>query len=195
MNKLFILCGMVFLGITSTPQEDNSNDLTPNNELYSIGFTADLDYLATNFLAPEVFYSNAALESGLLPLSAIPYAELEEEVYLGFDTAAYLPDNFDPAAGLLDLKTISYLEMENFEELGFKTEEYLPASFDPYAIPTNFMDISFIEGEEEIDLGFDTKQFLPRGYNAYEIEFDLDSILFIEEEDLKFGYDTTKYAI
>jgi len=195
MNKLFILCGMVLLGITSTPQEDSSNDLIPSNELYSIGFTVDLDYLATDFLTPDTFYCQADLKSGALPLDAIPFAELEEEVDLGFDTAVYLPENFDPTASLVDLKTISYLELENFEALGFKTEEYLPASFDPYAIPTNFMDISFIEAEEEVDLGFDTKQFLPIGYNAYELEFDLDSILFIEEEDLKFGYDTTKYAI
>lgn len=195
MNKLFILCGMVLLGITSTPQEENSNEITPNNELQGIGFTANLDYLATEFLTSDIFYVDADLETGTLPLSAIPYEELEEEVDLGFDTAAYLPENFDPKVSAVDLKSISYLEVEDYEELGFSTEVYLPASFDPYAIPTNFMDISFIDEEEEVDLGFDTEQFLPTGFNAYEIEFDLDSILFIEEEDLKFGYDSAKYAI
>ncbi len=179
---------MVFLGTTSTPQEENPNQVLSNNDPCDIGISAFSQELDTPFESNNDLISYTEAEPEALEISSIPYAEIYEEIILGFDTAAYLPENFDPNTVYVDLKAVPYLEMADFENLGFETANYLPASFDPYGFPTNFMDISFIEGEEEVDLGFDTTAYLPEGYNAFEKELDLDSIIFIEEEDLRFGY-------
>lgn len=193
MNKLLILCGMVFLGITSTPQEDNSNDFNGNNELSAIHFTAYQEDLETDLVFLNTFSTNVTAESGTLSVATIPYAELEDEIDLGFDTDEYLPDNFDPNLAYGSLKELPYFKVAEEMDMEVDTKEFLPANFNAYAIPENFMNISFIEGEEKVDLGFDTKPYLPVGFDAYEQELDLDSILFIDEEDLKYGYDTSKY--
>ncbi len=194
MNKLFILCGMVLLGITSTPQEDNSNELLSSNELQGIYLTVLNEDPNTEFWMSEVFFDTSDLDTENLDIASIPYEELEEDIPLGFDTTEYLPENFDPKVSYIDLKAVPYLKMAEYEDIGFDTAAYLPASFDPYAIPQDFMDISFIEEEEEVvDLGFDTRPYLPEGYDSFEEVLDLDSIIFIEEEDFKYGFNTSKY--
>ena len=187
MNKLFILCGMVFLGITTTPQEENSNELMNSLDLEAIGFTARTSESATDYLASIVIYSPADMKAGTLDLEAIPYEELEEEIDLGFDTREYLPEGFDPEAIYVDLKEILYLE-EKTVVLQFDTKAYLPESFDAFAPPTNIMHVSYIE-EEDYDLGFSTSAYLPEGFNAYTTDLDLSTIKFIEEDDFKFGFD------
>ena len=193
MNKLAVLCGMVFLGITSTPQENNSEELLSSNELEAISLTAFNKDLNTEYWMSEVFFEASYLETENLDIAAIPYAELEEDIILGFDTTKYLPENFDPTVSYIDLSSVQYLKMADYEDIGFDTAAYLPASFDPYAFPKDFMDISFIEKEEVVDLGFDTRTYLPQGYDSYEEVLDLDSIIFIEEDDFKYGYNASKY--
>lgn len=51
----------------------------------------------------------------------------EDVVDLGFDTAAYLPEGFDPHEFYFDLDSVEYIEEE--EELDFNTAQYLPAGF------------------------------------------------------------------
>jgi hypothetical protein len=184
MNKLFILCGMVFLGVTSTPQEDTTN------ELHAIHFTASTDFFGTDFTLPTEFREASDLESPSLLLSAIPYSEVEEEIDLGFDTSEYLPDNFDPSKVYVNFNELPYYEVAKAKELENSFLEYLPANFNAYAIPENFMDIAYME-EEDIDLGFDTKPYLPARFDAYTYDLDLSTIVYIEEEDLKYGYYST----
>nr|WP_299388046.1 hypothetical protein [Allomuricauda sp.] len=56
----------------------------------------------------------------------------EDELCLGFNTAEYLPENFDPYAGEFSLDAINYIEENDEVELNFDTSGYLPNGFDPY---------------------------------------------------------------
>ena len=57
--------------------------------------------------------------------------ETEDMIGLGFDTAAYLPDNFDPYADEVVVESLNYIE-DDVIELGFNTRDFLPEGFDPY---------------------------------------------------------------
>jgi hypothetical protein len=56
----------------------------------------------------------------------------EDEHGLGFDTAPYLPENFDPYNGEFSLDAINYIDENDDLELDFDTSGYLPIGFDPY---------------------------------------------------------------
>ncbi len=120
-----------------------------------------------------------------LVLESILFIENDEEatVELGFDTAPYLPVNFDPYGAFHEVVDVAYLEEELPVEIGFETTEYLPANFNPYSVPQDFMDVSYIEAEEDMNLGFDPTSYLPAGFNPYETYFDLDAVVYIEEEE------------
>ncbi len=178
---------MVFLGTTSTPQTDDSKVELDHDIIISVPLKASIEGLQAETTLPFIMEE----EPTDLDIASIAYAE-EEEIELGFDTAAYLPENFDPAREYVNLNTIAYLEDTEEESVGINTEAYLPASFDPYAAPANFMDISYME-EEEIRLGFDTNALLPEGFDAYERELDLDTIVYIEDEDVDLGFDPRAY--
>jgi len=179
---------MVFLGITSTPQTDDSKVELDHEIIMAVPLKAPIEGLKAEITLPFILEG----ESTDLDIASIAYAE-EEEIELGFDTAAYLPENFDPTTVYVNLNTIAYLEDTEEEPLGINTKAYLPASFDPYAAPANFMDISYIAEKEEISLGFDTNSLLPEGFDAYERELDLDTIVYIEEEDFDLGFDPCVY--
>ena len=51
---------------------------------------------------------------------------------LGFDTAKYLPEGFDPYEKTFDLNAIEYIEAEEEIDLGFDPMSYLPENFDPF---------------------------------------------------------------
>ncbi|NNJ89586.1 MAG: hypothetical protein HKP53_09300 [Eudoraea sp.] len=195
MNKLLILCGMVLLGTTSTPQEENSNEFLSSNEPQAVHFSIDNEELIKEHWISNDFIINTETEPEILHISSIPYAELEEEFDLGFETSEYLPDDFDPNLAYASLKELPYYKALEEMELEVDTKRFLPEGFDAYANPTNFMDISFIEKEEEVDLGFDTNGFLPERFDAYKKELDLNLIPFIEDEDLRYGYDTSILAL
>ncbi len=65
-------------------------------------------------------------------ISTVEFIEEEQEWELGFDTAQYLPENFDPYSGIISVKAINFVEDCNEVELGFDTVGYLPEGFDPY---------------------------------------------------------------
>lgn len=105
-----------------------------------------------------------------LTIEDIVFLEDEEEIDLCFDTAAYLPINFNAYKGMeldLDLDEIPFIEEEEELVLVLDTNNYLPEGFDAYAKPEfNLADVTFIEEEEDIILGFYTDQYLPRGFKA-----------------------------
>jgi hypothetical protein len=210
MNKLLAICGIVFIGNTTTPQIENS---VPDSELQKIETIVcelkttpvklvsiveqqlPVTYQEASWAAPkhsEVLKTNDAAE---LNLSEIVFIESEEEIIdLGFDTADYLPENFDPCKVYFDLNKVTYIEEGDEISLDFDSENYLPKNFDPYGIPSDITAISYIEEEDEIDLGFDTAAYLPEGFDPYEVYFDLNSVEYIEEEDeVELGFDTTDY--
>jgi hypothetical protein len=102
----------------------------------------------------------------------------EEEISLGFDTAYYLPDDFNAYEGMeLNLADIHLEDVEEEIDLGFDTSKYLPIGFNAYegmqtesnAIvqEQDVNDLEVIETEVEIDLGFDTQKYLPKGFDPY----------------------------
>jgi len=106
-----------------------------------------------------------------LHIDEITFIELEEEIELGFDTAAYLPEGFNAYKRMeFTLNELEIIEIEEDIDLGFNTSDYLPDGFNPYAgmefeLEEIFADIVLIE--EDIDLGFDTTEYLPVGFDAY----------------------------
>lgn len=184
------------LSNASTPQEGykelECNDqkvavnTTSMEECYPIIYTTDNSKSKS---APELVSSIEWETPVALALDEIVYIEEESEIDLGFDTADYLPEGFDPHKQYLDLNSIEFIEEEEVADLGFDTTAYLPEDFNAYAIPSDIMSIDYIEEDEDIiDLGFDTKDYLPDGFDPHKLYVDLDAIEYIEEDVSEIEY-------
>jgi len=190
MNKLIALCGLVMLSTASTPQEGYNELECDNQEVEVIMTSTEERYpvisSAGNSISTQApkLVTRVVWETPVeLPLDEIVYIEEEAEIDLGFDTAEYLPEGFDPNKQYVDLNSIEFIEEGEIADLGFDTTAYLPESFNPYAAPTDVMNIDYIEeGEDTIDLGFDTKEYLPDGFDPHELYVDLNAIEYIEED-------------
>ncbi len=205
MNKLLALCGMVMLGTTSTSQEVNDTPQIQERVVVAISHATEecnpVIY-AANTASNEISFEWASRMESETPvelnLDDIIYIEDDSDINLGFDTADYLPEGFDPYEQYVDLDAIEFIEEDNCTDLGFDTENYLPESFDAYAYATDFRNIDYIEeGEDDFDLGFDTAEYLPEGFDPHEVYVDLDAIEYIEEEeaidfDYLIGYYSTR---
>ncbi|MGB5203166.1 hypothetical protein [Eudoraea sp.] len=200
MNKLLILCGLVMLGTTTTPQENKltSNCTTSEDSIHvSIEDVNGLELLAmeteTIWKAPKLVSRIMVNAPEDLKVSEIVFIEEEPSIELGFDTAEYLPEGFDPYNVYFDVNAIEFID-EEMTDLGFDTEEYLPANFNAYANPNGIDGINYIEEDEAIDLGFDTTTYLPEDFDPYEFYLDLDSVEYIEDEgELDFDFSTEDY--
>lgn len=98
----------------------------------------------------------------------ITFIEIEEEIDLGFDTAHYLPEGFNPYSGMgPNLEEIIFIETEEEIDLGFETAQYLPEGFNAHeGMALDLNEIEYIEEEEEIILDFDVQAYLPASFNA-----------------------------
>ena len=94
-----------------------------------------------------------------LEIDSITYLEEEEVATLDFDTAAYLPEDFNPYAAPSNFLHVSYLNEEGHIELGFDTKQYLPEGFDPHEYFFDIHSINYIE-EESSDPYLDVQKFL-----------------------------------
>lgn len=101
----------------------------------------------------------------IFDINTVEYIEDEVEINLGFDTADYLPEGFDPYKVYVDLNAIEYVEEE--EMTTSNLSKYLPKNFDAYANPTDVQSISYIADNDSVELNFETKKHLPKGFNAY----------------------------
>lgn len=187
MNKIVVLCGLVMLGITTTPQENNipencDNEAELTNVMLVEQSTNPLHTKLENSIwdAPKLVTRVEAVSSEL-DINEIEYIEEQQDFELGFDTKEYLPKDFDPNTAYFDLNSVTYLE-ESSTDLGFDSAAYLPDNFDPYAYPQHISGFNYIE-EEDLFLGFDTASYLPVHFDAHEFYFDLDSVEYIEEEE------------
>jgi len=199
MNKLFLVCGLVFMGITSTSQTENSiTDFDNQVAVESVSLTVNEHTLFWSTDNEEIAIlgtgcTTSTEEPENLELDAISYLEADEIIELGFDTKVYLPENFDPTTFYFDVATVTYIEEYKGSDLGFNTKDYLPNDFDAEAQPKDFMDVSYIE-TTDYNLGFDTAVYLPEGFDAYETELDLNTIVYIEEEiDFELYLDSTDF--
>ncbi|NAS14382.1 hypothetical protein [Poritiphilus flavus] len=200
MNKLLLICGMIMLGTVTTPQEgkasqDCTSDKTPleNTKLESLPVVlASVE--SPEIVAPKLVSWTAKAEPVELDLCEIVYIEEESDFDLGFDTADYLPTDFDPYKVYVDLSSVNYIEENEDPFTGIVTESHLPEGFNAYAAPEDFMSVSYIEEESELALGFDTAAYLPAGFDPYEPYFDLNAIEYIEEADeVELDFDTLDY--
>ena len=108
-----------------------------NKKNLTLGFVLGLAF------ANGVFASDPKTEKEELDINSVVYIEEEVEIVLGFDTADYLPENFDPYKTYIDLNAVTYIE-ESFEiDLGLV--QYLPKGFDAYAYPTDAQSINYID--------------------------------------------------
>ena len=142
----------------------------------SIASSISQDMLVANIeMAETVIWSESMVlgsdpdckENTNLDLNEIVYIEEEPQIELGFDTAEYLPEGFDPHKLYVDLNAVEYVEEQEEIVLGFNTAHYLPANFDPYADPLAIEGINYMEEEEQIELGFDTAEYLPANFDPY----------------------------
>lgn len=151
-------------------------------------------------LEQVVFNNIENASSTILDVSAIEVIEIEEEVDLGFDTANYLPKNFNALQGKhdLDWRTIEVIEIDEEVELGDETVKYLPKDFNALKgkHDLDWSTIELVEIEEEMEFGFETSNYLPKDFNALKGKDDIDwnTIEVIEiEEDVELEFDTVNY--
>ena len=130
-----------------------------NKKTIILGITAGM------FFVNGMFAMDPTTEKDKFDINSITYIEDEIEIDLGFDTADYLPEDFDAHQVYFDLNGVDYIE----EDLAIEwdTKEYLPKEFNAYAYPTDVQSINFIDGSDTFALGFDTQNYLPLNFNAF----------------------------
>lgn len=168
MNKIFAMCGMVLLGTTATP-----NNQETTNEFHPIFHT-----VATNTQTPlEDDNCITCKGAKILDLDSIVYLEEESPFELGFNTADYLPEGFNPNEVYVDLDAITFIEGEEEISMGFDTSDWLPDGFDPYAAPTDIYGFSFMEEDDSLLAPIvDTKAYLPENFDPYAPYVDSEEI-------------------
>lgn len=115
-------------------------------------------------LVNGVFASTLNKDVEVFDVNSIEYIEEDEQIELGFDSADYLPEGFDPYEVYFDLNAVQF-EEEEIEISDLTT--YLPEGFDSYAYPTDVQSINYIDENDSFKVDFDTKKYLPKGFNAY----------------------------
>ena len=163
MNNLLALCGMVLISSAATP-----NNL--KNEFYS-SIQEQLNLQELTVVNADEATHHPLAEEGCkkcktLNLDEVVFLEEESPFDLGFDTADYLPEGFDPYKVYVNLDAIQYIADED-DDLGFDTTAWLPEGFNAYAAPEDFTSVSYIEAEEGLDPAVDTKAYLPEGFDPY----------------------------
>ena len=70
----------------------------------------------------------------IVEISSIQVYEFEEDITLGYDSAIYLPKDFDARKGMegIDWNTIELYEVEEEVNLDFDAKAHLPKDFNPY---------------------------------------------------------------
>lgn len=116
-------------------------------------------------LANGVFASNLITEKDERVINSINYIEDDADFELGFDTADYLPEGFDPYEIYINLDAVVFIEDEVADDV--KTKKHLPANFDAYAYPTDVAAFNYIDQNDDVELDFDTQAHLPEGFDAY----------------------------
>lgn len=125
----------------------------------------NLSIALIGLLAQGAFATDVHEGAEEFDINSIEYIEEEEVIELGFDTADYLPEDFDPYSFYFDLNWIDYIEESDLEEI--QVEDYLPKDFDPYANPVGIEGINYIDSNDEIVVDFNTADYLPKKFDAY----------------------------
>lgn len=127
--------------------------------------TLKVSMLAGLIFANGVFAADPKTEKDELVINSITYIEDDVDFDLGFDTADYLPEDFNPYDVYVDIESIAFVEDD--EDINFNSRKHLPKEFDAYAYPTDVEGFNYIDENDEIVLDFDTKKYLPEGFDPY----------------------------
>ena len=201
MSNLLLICGSLFLSSSPTADAQTStvymirasHEVNRSIENTFTAFNTEIQPVqgvATSFTFR--YKDNTPCE---LDLNEIDFIEPKTQVDLGFETADYLPDGFNPYEPFVDLNAIPYIdEVRSEQNVGFDTSTYLPEHFDLYKYEINVNSIHYIE-EAETDLNFDTVDYLPEGFDPYKLYLDLNKVEYIDMEEMewKFGFETKTY--
>lgn len=87
-------------------------------------------FIGTLFL-PLLSAKSVEVTTNELNLNSVHYMEWEDKTELGFDTAKYLPEGFDPYSENFSITSLNYIEEDNVD-LGFDTADYIPEDFNPF---------------------------------------------------------------
>ena len=117
------------------------------------------------FFVNGMFAIDPTTEIEKFDINSITYIEDEIEFDLGFDTADYLPEDFDAHRVYFDLNGVNYIE-EDFA-MEWDTKDYLPKEFNAYAYPSDVQSINFLDESDAFEVGFDTQAYLPLNFNAF----------------------------
>lgn len=157
MNKIVAICGMIMLSTTATP-----------NYQESFIETLPTHYMVAAATRINTTEKNCITCSDSLDLDKIVFLEADPSLDLGFDTADYLPENFNPYEVYVDLGSITYIQGDDEVDLGFNTANWLPSGFDPYAAATDIDGFSYMEDETSLIFPeLDTKAYLPKNFDPY----------------------------
>jgi len=176
MNKLLLICGFALLGgVIAQESKESAKVSTETQEIYTTSNVSqdlsvtnpELGQVAARPKSIVISPETDCKEKEDLDLNEIAYIEEEPQIDLGFDTADYLPEGFDPYKLYVNLKTIEYVQEQEDVKLGFNTIDYLPSNFNPYADPLDVESINYIEEEGQIELGFNSADYLPKNFNPY----------------------------
>ena len=157
MNRIVAICGMIMLSTTATPNyQESFIETFP---------THDMAVAATRINTAD---KNCITCSDSLDLDNIVFLETDSPFELGFDTADYLPEHFNPYEVYVYLGSITYIQGDDEIDLGFDTAYWLPSGFDPYAAPTDIDGFSYMEDETSLIFPeLDTKAYLPKNFDPY----------------------------
>lgn len=219
MNKLLVIYGSVLLSGTAIAEEQKSTVYEPLAQNSITNRSFDNKLAALSFNVSEITRGNSSpslsvldnseekfedscvrydlyLETGIattetnFDFDSDISAEAETEIYLGFDTAAYLPNDFDAYSAPVDIHSIDFIEEEEIE-MDFDSKDYLPEGFNPFEAYFNVHEVEFVD--EALELGFDHKMYLMENFDPYQSVVDIHSIDFIEDEEIELGFDTRPY--
>lgn len=115
-----------------------------------------------------VFATSASKGVKDFDINSIEYIEEEVEIDLGFNTADYLPESFNPNTFYFDVNSVVYVNDTLNEEENFS--KHLPLGFDAYSYPTDVQSINYIDTNDTIILDIDTNTYLPENFNAFAVK-------------------------
>jgi len=115
--------------------------------------------------ANGVFAADPKTEKDELVINSVTYIEDDASFKLGFNTADYLPEGFNPYEVYFDLDAIIFVEEE--ASIKVNSRKYLPKGFDAYAYPRDVEGFNYIDTNDDVEVDFDTAKHLPKGFNPY----------------------------
>ena len=131
-------------------------------------------------LCQGIFAYDLEKDTEEFDINSIVYIEDEVDFELGFDTADYLPEGFNPYIFYFDISDITYIEDSLLNQLD--TEKHLPENFDAYTYPNSVKGINYIDPNDMVDLDIDIKRYLPVNFDAFSKNKTPVGALFLEKK-------------